>query len=236
MRINKYISSCGVCSRRKAEEFVLQGKVKVNGKVIANLATDIDETNDTVIVDGQRITPVSRFIYIMMYKPKGCVCTLKDEKGRKTVLDYLGDFEGKRIFPVGRLDYDTEGLLLLTNDGDFSNRLMQPSSEIPKTYIAKVEGEIPESDLARLRKGVTIDGVKLNRCKIKVLGVENNISRLEITIYEGKNREIHKMFETIGKEIIFLKRVKIGDLKLGGLARGSYRYLTDKELNLLKRL
>lgn len=236
MRINKYIASCGVCSRRKAEEFVLQGKVKVNGKVIANLATDIDETNDTVIVDGQKITPVSRFIYIMMYKPKGCVCTLKDEKGRKTVLDYLGDFEGKRIFPVGRLDYDTEGLLLLTNDGDFSNRLMQPSSEIPKTYIAKVEGEIPESDLARLRKGVTIDGVKLNRCKIKVLGVENNISRLEITIYEGKNREIHKMFETIGKEIIFLKRVKIGDLKLGGLARGSYRYLTDKELNLLKRL
>ncbi len=172
----------------------------------------------------------------MMYKPKGCVCTLKDEKGRKTVLDYLGDFEGKRIFPVGRLDYDTEGLLLLTNDGDFSNRLMQPSSEIPKTYIAKVEGEIPESDLARLRKGVTIDGVKLNRCKIKVLGVENNISRLEITIYEGKNREIHKMFETIGKEIIFLKRVKIGDLKLGGLARGSYRYLTNKELNLLKKL
>lgn len=236
MRINKYIASCGVCSRRKAEEFVLQGKVKVNGKVIANLATDIDETNDTVIVDGQKITPVSRFIYIMMYKPKGCVCTLKDEKGRKTVLDYLGDFEGKRIFPVGRLDYDTEGLLLLTNDGDFSNRLMQPSSEIPKTYIAKVEGEIPESDLARLRKGVTIDGVKLNRCKIKVLGVENNVSRLEITIYEGKNREIHKMFETIGKEIIFLKRVKIGDLKLGGLARGSYRYLTDKELNLLKRL
>ena len=236
MRINKYIASCGVCSRRKAEEFVLQGKVKVNGKVIANLATDIDETNDTVIVDGQKITPVSRFIYIMMYKPKGCVCTLKDEKGRKTVLDYLGDFEGKRIFPVGRLDYDTEGLLLLTNDGDFSNRLMQPSSEIPKTYIAKVEGEILESDLARLRKGVTIDGVKLNRCKIKVLGVENNISRLEITIYEGKNREIHKMFETIGKEIIFLKRVKIGDLKLGGLARGSYRYLTDKELNLLKRL
>lgn len=236
MRINKYIASCGVCSRRKAEEFVLQGKVKVNGKVIANLATEIDETNDTVIVDGQKITPVSRFIYIMMYKPKGCVCTLKDEKGRKTVLDYLGDFEGKRIFPVGRLDYDTEGLLLLTNDGDFSNRLMQPSSEIPKTYIAKVEGEIPESDLARLRKGVTIDGVKLNRCKIKVLGVENNISRLEITIYEGKNREIHKMFETIGKEIIFLKRVKIGDLKLGGLARGSYRYLTNKELNLLKKL
>ena len=236
MRINKYIASCGVCSRRKAEEFVLQGKVKVNGKVIANLATDIDETNDTVIVDGQKITPVSRFIYIMMYKPKGCVCTLKDEKGRKTVLDYLGDFEGKRIFPVGRLDYDTEGLLLLTNDGDFSNRLMQPSSEIPKTYIAKVEGEIPESDLARLRKGVTIDGVKLNRCKIKVLGVENNISRLEITIYEGKNREIHKMFETIGKDIIFLKRVKIGDLKLGGLARGSYRYLTNKELNLLKKL
>lgn len=236
MRINKYIALSGLCSRRAAEEYVLAGKVKINNKLVTSLGTDVDEYNDTVTVDGRKITPVSRFIYIMMYKPKGCICSLNDEKGRKTVMDYLGDFKDKRIFPIGRLDYDTEGLLLLTNDGDFSNRLMQPNSEVPKTYIAKTEGEIQESDLARLRKGVVIDGIKLNRCKIKVLGFENNVTRMEITIFEGKNREIHKMFETIGKEIIFLKRIKIGELKLGGLSRGAYRYLTDKEINHLMKI
>ena len=151
-------------------------------------------------------------------------------------MDYLSDFETKKIFPVGRLDYDTEGLLLLTNDGDMSNRLTQPMSEIPKTYVAKIEGDIIESDLATLRNGVTIDGIKLKRCKIKVLEKDEKFTRLEITIYEGKNREIHKMFETVGKNIVFLKRIKIGDLKLGGLGRGAYRYLSDKEVAYLNKL
>lgn len=236
MRINKYIATSGLCSRRKAEEYVLSGQVKLNNKVITSLATDVDEYNDTVTINGKKVVPVSRFIYIMMYKPKGCICSLSDDKGRKTVMDYLEDFKDKRIFPIGRLDYDTEGLLLLTNDGNLSNKLMQPISEIPKTYIAKIEGEILESDLAKLRKGVIIDGIKLNRCKIKVLETENNVTRLEITIFEGKNREIHKMFETVGKEIIFLKRIKIGDIKLGGLSRGAYRYLSDKEMNYLHKI
>ena len=236
MRINKYIATSGLCSRRKAEEYVLSGQVKLNNKVITSLATNVDEYNDTVTINGKKVVPVSRFIYIMMYKPKGCICSLSDDKGRKTVIDYLEDFKDKRIFPIGRLDYDTEGLLLLTNDGNLSNKLMQPISEIPKTYIAKIEGEILESDLAKLRKGVIIDGIKLNRCKIKVLETENNVTRLEITIFEGKNREIHKMFETVGKEIIFLKRIKIGDIKLGGLSRGAYRYLSDKEMNYLHKI
>ncbi len=236
MRINKYIASCGICSRRAAEELVLDGKVKVNGKVVKELATEIDEYNDTVTLDGRKITLVSRFIYIMFNKPKGCVCTVKDDKGRKTIMDYLESFSDKRIFPIGRLDYDTEGLLLLTNDGDLANRLTQPMSEVPKTYIAKVEGEIAESDLARLRNGIVLDGVKLRRCKIKLLGTEDNVSRYEVTIFEGKNRQIHRMFESIGKEVVFLKRIKIGDVKLGGLGRGANRYLTEKELASLNRL
>ncbi|MGN1042740.1 MAG: pseudouridine synthase [Christensenellales bacterium] len=236
MRINKYIASCGICSRRAAEDLVRDGKIKINGKTTTYLATEIDEYNDTVTLDGRKISLVSRFVYIMFNKPKGCVCTVKDDKGRKTVMDYLQEFGDKRIFPVGRLDYDTEGLLLLTNDGDFANRLTQPMSEVPKTYIAKVEGEIPESDLARLRNGIVLDGVKLRRCKIKVLGVENGITRYEVTIFEGKNRQIHRMFESIGKEVVFLKRVKIGDVKLGGLGRGANRFLTEKELASLNRL
>lgn len=236
MRINKYIASCGICSRRAAEELVLDGKVKVNGKVVKELATEIDEYNDTVTLDGRKITLVSRYIYIMFNKPKGCVCTVKDDKGRKTIMDYLENFSDKRIFPIGRLDYDTEGLLLLTNDGDLANRLTQPISEVPKTYIAKVEGEIAESDLARLRNGIVLDGVKLRRCKIKLFGTEDNVSRYEVTIFEGKNRQIHRMFESIGKEVVFLKRIKIGDVKLGGLGRGANRYLTEKELASLNRL
>lgn len=235
MRINKYIASCGVCSRRAAEELVINGRIKVNGKIIKDLATEIDESNDTVLLDGRKISLTSRFLYVMFNKPKGCVCTVKDDKGRKTVMDYLTEFSDKRIFPIGRLDYDTEGLLLLTNDGDFANRLTQPMSEVPKTYVAKVEGEIPESDLAKLRNGIVLDGVKLRRCKIKLVGTENNIGRYEVTIYEGKNRQIHRMFESIGKEVVFLKRIKIGDVKLGGLSRGASRYLTEKEFNSLNR-
>lgn len=236
MRINKYIATCGICSRRAADTLISDGKVKVNGKTVTALGAEIDEYNDTVTVDGKKITPVSRNFYIMFHKPKGCVCTVKDEKGRKTVMDYLKDFEGKRIFPIGRLDYDTEGLLLLTNDGEFANKMTHPSQEVPKTYIAKVEGDIAESNLARLRNGIVLDGVRLHRSKIKLVEKVGEEARYEVTIYEGKNRQIHRMFESIGKEVVFLKRIKIGELKLGGLSRGAYRYLTDKELASLMRL
>ena len=159
------------------------------------------------------------------------------ERKRRTVMDYLGDeFKGKRLFPVGRLDYDSEGLLLLTNDGELTYKLTHPSSEIPKTYVVRIEGGIEESDLAILRKGVTVNGVKYGKCKVKVTGVEENSTRLEVVIFEGKNREIRKMFEAVEKKVTLLKRVAIGDLRLGGLARGGYRELGEGEVAYLKQL
>lgn len=236
MRINKYIASAGICSRRKAEDYIKEGAVKVNGKTVNELYYDVDEYNDTVTLSGNKIVPIKKTVYIMFHKPKGCVCTLKDDKGRKTVMDYLSDFSETRLFPVGRLDYDTEGLLLLTNDGNVANRLTHPSTEIPKTYIAKVKGALQESDLASLRNGITLDGVKLRRCKVKFLDMTDDVARYEVTIYEGKNRQIHRMFEFAGKEVEFLKRIKIGEIRLGGLGRGAYRYLSDKEIAFLQKL
>lgn len=235
MRINKYLADCGLASRRAAEQFILQGKIKVNGKIITNLATDIDEIKDIVSFEDNAISLPSEFTYIMLHKPKGFLCTKSDEKGRKTVFDLIKDID-KRLFTVGRLDYDTEGLLLLTDDGDLAQRLTHPSSEIGKTYVAKVEGTIPENDLALLRNGVVLDdGFKTSKSAIHIVDAEKD-TRLEITIFEGHNRQIKRMFEAIGKEVGFLKRVRIGELKLGGLTRGKYRKLTDKEINYLKNM
>lgn len=235
MRLNKYIAECGAASRRGADGLIEEGRIKVNGKSVMQPGTVIDEDNDTVLLDGKKIERVRRSIYLMLNKPKGCVSTVKDDKGRKTVLDYI-DIKDKRLFPIGRLDYDSEGLLLLTNDGDLAFKLTHPSHDIPKTYIAKVEGEVPESDLAVLRKGIVLDGIQTHRAKIKLLEYTEGISRLEVTIYEGRNRQVRRMFESIGKQVVFLKRTGIGDLRLGGLSRGTYRYLTEKEIQLLKNL
>ena len=158
------------------------------------------------------------------------------KKPRRTVVDYLGEYKDKRLHPVGRLDYDSEGLLLLTNDGDMTYKLTHPSSEISKTYIVRIEGSIEESDLAILRKGVTVDGVKYGRCKVKVTGVEDGNTRLEVVIFEGKNREIRRMFEAVEKNVTFLKRVAIGELRLGGLSRGGYRELGEGEIAYLAKL
>lgn len=272
MRINKYLAECGVCSRRKADEYVKAGRVSVNKKVIREVGSEIDVDKDVVFVDGKKIIRVTHYDYIMFNKPKGCVTTMDDtrddksgrkkpqseieedktakketnsdtiaqpsenRKPRKTVMDYLGEYRAKRLFPVGRLDYDSEGLLLLTNDGDMTFKLTHPSSEISKTYIVKIEGSIEESDLAILRKGVTVDGVKFGRCKVKVTGVEDGNTRLEVVIFEGKNREIRRMFESVEKNVIFLKRVAIGELRLGGLSRGGYRELGEGEIAYLKAL
>ncbi|HOK81443.1 MAG TPA: pseudouridine synthase [Clostridia bacterium] len=235
VRLNKYIADCGVCSRRAADKLITDGLVSVNGKVVKELGATVDETNDAVYVEGRRVTPVNRFRYIMLNKPKGCICSVKDDKGRKTIFDYV-NIKDIRLFPIGRLDYDSEGLVLLTNDGALAHKLTHPSHEIPKTYIAKVEGTVPESDLAALRNGIELDDIKLRPCKIKLVRMEEEgkVSRFEVTIFEGRNRQIRRMFEAIGKEVIFLKRVSIGDLKLGGLGRGEYRYLTEKEISKLK--
>ena len=234
-RLNKYLASCGTASRRKADEYISQGRVKVNGKVVNTLGYTVNTDNDTVTVDDVKVVPVNRFTYIMMYKPKGCITTVKDDKGRKTVFDYI-DKDIPALVPVGRLDYDSEGLLLLTNDGDLAYKLTHPSSEIPKTYIVKAEGEFPEHILAKLRKGVMIDSKMTKRCRVKLKEQGEKDARLEITITEGRNRQIRKMIEAVERNVIFLKRVAVGNLKLGGLARGAWRYLHDDEIDYLKKL
>ncbi len=235
-RLNKYLADCGVASRRESEKIILDGRVSVNGKIVTDLATKVNEEKDRVLLDGNVISPVSEYSYIMMYKPKGCVTTLKDDKGRKTVYSYLEDLNIPHLVPVGRLDYDTEGLLLLTNDGDLVHALTHPSHEVPKTYVVKVEGQVLEHKLAQLRKGVEIDGVKTAKAKVKLIEFKDDISRFEMTIHEGRNRQIRKMFEAVGEEVIFLKRISIGNVRLGGLARGKYRYLSYAKIEYLKHL
>ncbi len=234
MRLNKYIAECGVASRRKADQLIASGKVTVNGKSIIAMGYDVDPAHDSVFVDGKKILPVIHYDYILFNKPKGCITSRSDEKGRKTIYDFVKT--ERKLVPIGRLDYDSEGLLILTNDGELVHRLTHPSSEIPKTYIVRIEGEILESDMAILRKGVTVKSVKYGKCKVKLLNVANNESRLEVIITEGKNREIRKMFAAVGKNVVFLKRVAIGKLRLGGLARGGSRPLNDAEIAYLKSL
>lgn len=234
-RLNKYLAACGVSSRRGADKLIAEGVVKVNGKVVKEMGEQVNPNNDTVMVDGIIVKPVTEFSYVIFYKPKGCITTTVDELGRKTIFDYI-DLDIPHLLPVGRLDYDTEGMLLLTNDGDLAYSLTHPSHEVSKTYLVKFEGDIVEHQLAQLRKGVILDGEQTNRCKVKVLEYVDNITKLTITITEGRNRQVRRMLEAIGKEVIFLKRVAIGDLKLGGLPRGGNRFLTEREVDYLKSL
>lgn len=233
MRINKYLATCGVASRRKVEKLVIDGRVKVNDKVCTNLATDISE-NDLVEVDGKMVQLINTFEYYMLNKPKGYVSSVSDDRKRKTVIELINT--KTRIFPVGRLDYDSEGLLILTNDGELTYKLTHPKNQITKTYTVKIEGGIESSQLDELKKGVVVDGYKLSPCEIFVKDKNSQYTKLEVIIHEGRNREIRKMFATINKNVIFLKRTKIADLKLGSLNRGEYRRLTQKEVNYLKTL
>ena len=236
IRINKYLADAGVCSRRNADKLIEGGRVKVNNVLVSELGKMINERNDTVMVDGVIVKPSKEHVYVMFNKPKCCITSLSDDKGRKTIFDYIDLKE--RLFPIGRLDYDSEGLILLTNDGELANKISHPSYEVPKTYVVRVEGDMPEHKLAQLRKGVVIDGVKTKRSKVKLLEYDepNNISRLEVTITEGRNRQVRKMFEAVERNVIFLKRVAIGDLRLGGLMRGGYRFLNEQEIYYLKNL
>ncbi|MDE6362278.1 MAG: rRNA pseudouridine synthase [Clostridia bacterium] len=235
-RLNKYLASTGAASRRGADKLIEEGRVKVNGKVVKELGVSINEKNDTVMVDDKVVKPTNDYAYILFYKPKGCITTVSDEKGRKTIYDYLQDLNIPHLIPVGRLDYDTEGMLIMTNDGDMAYKLTHPSYEIPKTYLVKVEGEMPEHKLAQLRKGVIVDGEKTKRCKVKLLEYKDGESKLQVTITEGKNRQIRKMFEAVEREVKFLKRIAVGELRLGGLPRGGYRYLNDDEIYYLKNM
>ena len=229
MRINKFLSTCGVASRRKAEDIILAGRISVNGKVITELSTDIDENNDRVFLDGKRVQYTSNYIYLMLYKPKGCITSLSDEKGRKTVMDFIPEKYRPYVKPVGRLDYDSEGLLLFTNDGDFAKEITSPASKIKKHYIVKIEGNITRAETLKLSRGVELDeNTKTAPAMIKVLEEGKDKTKLEVVIQEGKNREIRRMFESIGKNVIFLKRTQIGMLRLGGLPRGTTKPFDPK--------
>lgn len=232
MRLNKYLASCGVASRRDCDLLISEGKVTVNGKT-ALLGYDVS-ADDVVKVDGKAVG-ICKNEYYILNKPKGYLCTVSDDKGRKTVLDLMPQNVG-RIYPVGRLDYDSEGLLILTTDGKLAQHLTHPSNEVPKTYLVKIEGTANESTLNPLRSGIEIDGVMTKKCKAHIVETNKAYTKIHITLTEGKNREIRKMFEAIGKEIILLKRIKIGELTLRGLDRGACRKLTKEEIAYLMSL
>ncbi len=231
MRINKYLAMSGVASRRGADQLVQDGAVKINGK-ICSMGDDVNVGSDSVTVNGKLISTVKKFDYYIMNKPKGYVCTVKDDKGRKTVMDLLPQ-NSKRLFPIGRLDYDTEGLLLFTNDGDLAFKLTHPKNEVPKTYLVKTEKPVSDDDLVKLRAGVYIDGVKTKKCNVRLIENTKTGSKLHITITEGRNRQVRKMFEAVNNSVDFLKRIKVGDLTLSGLDRGEVRQLNRYEIDYL---
>lgn len=231
-RLQKLIAESGYSSRRKAEELIKQGKVYVNGEKITELGTKAS-FGDEILVDGNLIEHQEKEYYLF-YKPRGVVCTTKDDKGRKTVLDFFDDV-GKRIYPVGRLDYDTTGLLILTNDGKFANLMMHPKNKIDKFYVAKVEGIVTSEEVKVLKRGVLIDNKKIypSRVKVKKIDKKNMTSIIEITIHDGVNHEVKKLMKSVGHEVIKLKRESFGFLTLGNLKSGEKRRLTSKEVKQL---
>lgn len=234
MRINKFIAECGITSRRGADELIKQRRVSVNGKIISELGLDVNPETDKVMVDGKKVKLASRQIYIMFYKPKGVICSASDEHNRKTVYDYLDI--NQKLAIVGRLDYDSEGLLILTSDGDMVNKLTHPSNMVPKTYLVKTEGEFTDDEIKKLKGKVDIgEGEETSGANVVLLERGDGKSKLQITIREGKNREIRRMCESMNKNVIFLKRIAIAGVRLGGLARGTYRYLTPKEIEILRK-
>lgn len=234
-RLQKRIANLGYCSRRKAEELITKGLVEVNGEVVDKLGTTV-KPGDIIVVEGNVLDTNRHFEYYLLNKPKGVVTTTSDEKGRKTVVDLIET--NTRIYPVGRLDYDTTGILLLTNDGELANMLMSPKSEVDKTYIAKIEGAIKVSDIQRLRNGVVIEGFKTSKAKVKVKYIDKkkNTSVVVLTIHEGKNHQVKKMFEVLGYKVTKLRREKYANLDLKGLLPGEYRSLSIKEVKVLYSL
>ena len=232
MRINKYLAASGIASRRECDRLIASGKVLINGKK-AELGAEVGES-DEVSVNGNAVA-LKKNEYYILNKHKGYICSVSDEKGRKTVLDLMPDGVG-RIYPVGRLDYDSEGLLILTTDGELAQHLTHPSNSVPKTYLVKIEGTITESALNPIRSGIEIDGYVTKKCKAHIVETNKVFTKIHITVTEGKNREIRKMFEAIGKNVTLLKRIKIGDLTLRGLDRGEYRKLNKQEVAYLMGL
>lgn len=233
IRLQKYIASCGIASRRKCEELILQGKVKVNGQVVQELGTKIDINKDKVEYDGKILKQDTNYVYVLLNKPIDYVTTVKDQFGRNSVLDLIKI--NKRVVPVGRLDMYTSGALILTDDGDFVYKVTHPKHEIGKTYTVTLKGIPTAEEIKKLENGVDIGGFITHKAKVKILKTdeEKNISRLEITIHEGKNRQIRKMCEAIDKKVLALHRAKIGNIGVKDLKIGEWRYLRKNEIEEL---
>ncbi|MCB4976388.1 rRNA pseudouridine synthase [Streptococcus mutans] len=232
MRINKYIAHAGVASRRKAEELIKQGLVTLNGQMVTELATTV-KSGDRVEVEGQPIYNEEK-VYYLLNKPRGVISSVRDDKGRQTVIDLLPEVK-ERIYPVGRLDWDTSGLLILTNDGDFTDKMLHPRHEIDKVYVARVKGLASKDNLRPLTKGIVIDGKKTQPARYRIVKTdrEKNRSVVELTIHEGRNHQVKKMFEAVGLMVDKLSRTRFGTLDLSGLNSGEARRLNKKEISQL---
>lgn len=231
VRLQKYMAECGIASRRKSEELIAQGSVKVNGRT-ASIGDKIDPIKDIIAVNGRRIAKEKKDYYIMLHKPRGFITTMSDEMGRKCVAELVSDV-GARIYPVGRLDRDSEGLLLLTNDGEFANMMMHPKHHVPKTYRVTVRPSITDEQLDAFATGIMIDGRMTAPAEVRVLVKEPGRVVLEIVLREGRNRQIRKMCEELELEVARLKRISMGSVKLGMLPQGKWRELTPEEVNRL---
>lgn len=235
IRLQKYLALCGAASRRAAEKLISEGHVQVNGITVREMGIQIDETRDQVALNGQLLRPEAEKHYLAYNKPIGEVTTVSDPEGRATVMDKFRDYP-VRLFPVGRLDYDSEGLLLLTNDGDMMNRLLHPSHEVDKVYWIKVSNQVTDEEIRRLKRGVMIDGRLTSPAQVRLIRREAFDTVLIITIHEGRNRQVRKMIEAVGHQVVHLKRIGFGPVSLEDLPSGYWRPLTESELQKLREV
>ncbi len=235
MRLQKYLALCGVASRRSAEKMISDGRISVNGRTITEMGFQVDEDRDHIEVDGIKVLPEEEKHYLAYNKPIGEVTTVSDPEGRTTVMDKFRDYP-VRLYPVGRLDYDSEGLLLLTNDGDMMNHVLHPSKEVSKVYLTKVSNEVTEEEIHMLRKGVMIEGKMTSPASVRLIRKETFDTVLLISIHEGRNRQVRKMIQAIGHQVVSLKRVEFGPIRLADLPSGQWRRLTEQEIQKLKAI
>ncbi len=232
VRLQKYMAMCGVASRRAAEKLIAEGKVTVNGRVVTEQGVKVTD-RDRVAVEGKTVSPEKKKYYIMMNKPAGCICASSDDRGRPCVVDLVADEVPARMFPVGRLDYDTTGLLILTNDGELTQKLTHPSNEIWKTYRAVLKGTPNESDVQAVAEGLDLEDGRTAPAVLEVVGYKGNNAIAEVSIREGRNRQVRRMMERIGHPVLKLERISIGALELGKLAPGQWRFMKEKDIEAL---
>lgn len=234
-RLQKYLAECGIASRRKCEDLIMEGHVSVNGKVVAHMGVKIDPSVDVISLNGRAVVCPGKKVYVMLNKPEGYISTVKEQFGRPKVTDIV-NVPGVRLYPVGRLDYDSSGLILLTNDGDVTYRITHPGGEIDKTYIAEVRGIPDNEDIRMLQYGIDIGGFVTSPAMVNIIGTGKKSALLRISIHEGKNRQVRRMCSAAGHDVIKLKRISIGNLSLGNLKKGEWRYLKCDEVNYLKSI